>query len=126
LISSIAETNRTPFDIAEAESELTSGFHTEYSGMKWAMFFMAEYAYMFLACALGAVLFLGGGGPSTPPCRSFLLMSGSLEKPSFWLFCSSFSAGRIPRLRVDRLMEFCWKFLFPWSLANVAWPGFCF
>jgi NADH-quinone oxidoreductase subunit H len=83
LISSIAETNRTPFDIAEAESELTSGFHTEYSGMKWAMFFMAEYAYMFLACALGAVLFLGGGNP---------LVSASLDFiPSYvWFFGKTF------------------------------------
>jgi NADH-quinone oxidoreductase subunit H len=126
LIASIAETNRTPFDIAEAESELTSGFHTEYSGMKWAMFFMAEYAYMFLACALGAVLFLGGGGP-IHPALSFL--------PSYvWFFGKTFFLAFLfilfrwtyPRLRVDRLMEFCWKFLLPWSLANVAIAGFLF
>lgn len=126
LISSVAETNRTPFDIAEAESELTSGFHTEYSGMKWAMFFMAEYAYMFLACALGAVLFLGGGNP----------LHASLNFiPSYvWFFGKTFSLAFLfilirwtyPRLRVDRLMEFCWKFLLPWSLANVAVAGFLF
>lgn len=123
-ISSIAETNRTPFDIAEAESELTSGFHTEYSGMKWAMFFMAEYAYMFLACALGAVLFLGGGSP-LHPILSFI--------PSYvWFFGKSFFLAFLfilvrwtyPRLRVDRLMEFCWKFLLPWALVNVALAGF--
>jgi len=126
LIASIAETNRTPFDIAEAESELTSGFHTEYSGMKWAMFFMAEYAYMFLACALGAVVFLGGGG-AIHPALSFI--------PSYvWFFGKAFFLAFLfilfrwtyPRLRVDRLMEFCWKFLLPWALVNVALAGFLF
>lgn len=126
LISSIAETNRTPFDLAEAESELTSGFHTEYSGMKWAMFFMAEYAYMFLACALGAVLFLGGGAP-IHPSLSFI--------PSYaWFFLKVFGLVFLfiwirwtyPRMRVDRLMEFCWKFLLPWALVNVALAGFIF
>jgi NADH-quinone oxidoreductase subunit H len=123
LICSIAETNRTPFDIAEAESELTSGFHTEYSGMKFALFFLAEYAFVFLASALGTVLFLGGG--SAPwPFLSFI--------PSYaWFFAKTFLLVFLflwfrwtyPRLRVDRLMEFCWKFLLPWSLANVVLAG---
>ncbi len=126
LISSIAETNRTPFDIAEAESELTSGFHTEYSGMKWAMFFMAEYAYMFLACALGAVLFLGGGNPLYPSLNFVPSYVWFFGKTFFLAFLFILIRWTYPRLRVDRLMEFCWKFLLPWSLANVAVAGFLF
>ncbi|MBL0057684.1 MAG: NADH-quinone oxidoreductase subunit NuoH [Elusimicrobia bacterium] len=126
LIASIAETNRTPFDIAEAESELTSGFHTEYSGMKWAMFFMAEYAYMFLACALGAVLFLGGGGAPHPRLNFIPSYVWFFGKTFFLAFLFILFRWSYPRLRVDRLMEFCWKFLLPWSLGNVALAGFLF
>jgi NADH-quinone oxidoreductase subunit H len=123
LISSIAETNRTPFDIAEAESELTSGFHTEYSGMKWAMFFMAEYAYMFLACALGAVLFLGGGLPLHPALSFIPSYVWFFGKVLFLVFLFLWIRWTYPRMRVDHLMEFCWKFLLPWSLVNVALAG---
>jgi NADH-quinone oxidoreductase subunit H len=123
LISSIAETNRTPFDIAEAESELTSGFHTEYSGMKWAMFFMAEYAYMFLACALGAVLFLGGGLPLHPALSFIPSYAWFFGKVLFLVFLFIWIRWTYPRMRVDHLMEFCWKFLLPWSLVNVALAG---
>lgn len=126
LIASIAETNRTPFDMAEAESELTSGFHTEYSGMKWAMFFMAEYAYMFLACALGAVLFLGGGGAIHPKLAFIPSYVWFFGKTFFLAFLFILFRWTYPRLRVDRLMEFCWKFLLPWSLANVALAGILF
>ena len=126
LISSIAETNRTPFDLAEAESELTSGFHTEYSGMKWAMFFMAEYAYMFLACALGAVLFLGGGHPIHPSLSFIPSYAWFFGKVFALVFVFIWVRWTYPRMRVDRLMEFCWKFLLPWSLINVALAGFVF
>lgn len=126
LVCSIAETNRTPFDIAEAESELTSGFHTEYSGMKWAMFFMAEYAYMFLAAALGTVLFLGGGSAPWPFLDFVPSFVWFFAKSFFIIFLFIWFRWSYPRLRVDRLMEFCWKFLLPWSLVNVALAGAVF
>jgi NADH-quinone oxidoreductase subunit H len=123
LICSIAETNRTPFDIAEAESELTSGFHTEYSGMKFAMFFLAEYAYMFLACALGTVLFFGGGEPVWGFLKFIPSYVWFFGKTLFQAFLFIWIRWTYPRMRVDRLMEFCWKFLLPWSLVNVALAG---
>lgn len=125
LICSVAETNRVPFDIAEAESELVAGFNTEYSGMKFALFYLSEYAYVFLNSALGTVLFFGGGAP--------LPLLGWI--PSYvWFFGKTFAIVFLfiwfrwtyPRMRVDRLMEFCWKFLLPWSLANVALAGLVF
>ena len=123
LISSVAETNRTPFDIPEAESELVAGFHTDFSGLKFALFFLAEYAYVFLASAMGTALFLGGGD-------GFLLPNGIL--PSWiWFLLKTFALVFLflwfrwtyPRLRIDRLMQFCWKFLMPWSFVNIALTG---
>ncbi len=123
LISSVAETNRTPFDIPEAESELVAGFHTEFSGLKFALFFLAEYAYVFLSSAMAVALFLGGGD-------GFLLPNGLI--PSWiWFIGKTFAIVFIflwfrwtfPRLRVDRLMQFCWKFLLPWSLVNILLTG---
>jgi NADH-quinone oxidoreductase subunit H len=123
LISSVAETNRTPFDIPEAESELVAGFHTEFSGMKFALFFLAEYAYVFLASAMATALFLGGGDG--------LFFSGGLIPSWIWFLLKTFAIVFLflwfrwtyPRLRVDRLMQFCWKFLMPWSIANIALTG---
>jgi NADH-quinone oxidoreductase subunit H len=125
LISSVAETNRTPFDVAEAESELVSGFHTEYSGMKFALFFLGEYAYVFLGCALGTALFFGGGGalPLLEWIPSWVWFFG---KTFFLVFLFIWFRWTFPRLRVDRLMEFCWKFLIPWSLAVIALAGVVF
>ncbi|MBI2916076.1 MAG: NADH-quinone oxidoreductase subunit NuoH [Elusimicrobia bacterium] len=118
LIASVAETNRTPFDIAEAESELVAGFHTEYSGMKFSFFFLAEYAYVFLSAGITAALFLGGGsGPILPSWIWFLL------KSFFVVFLFLWFRWTFPRLRVDRLMEFTWKFLLPWSFANILIAG---
>jgi NADH-quinone oxidoreductase subunit H len=122
LIASVAETNRTPFDIPEAESELVAGFHTEYSGLKFALFFMAEYAYMFLACAMAVALFFGGGdgfraGGLLP---SWVWFAG---KTSVLVFLFLWFRWTFPRLRVDRLMQFCWQFLLPWSLVNIALAG---
>ena len=118
LISSVAETNRTPFDIAEAESELVAGFHTEYSGMKFSFFFLAEYAFVFLSAGMAAALFLGGGsGPFLPGWFWFLLKSFGVVFIFFWF------RWTFPRLRVDRLMEFTWKFLLPWSFANILAAG---
>lgn len=119
LISSVAETNRTPFDIAEAESELVAGFHTEYSGMKFSFFFLAEYAYIFLSSGMTVALFLGGGsGPFLPSWIWFLLKSFSVVFLFLWF------RWTFPRMRVDRLMEFCWKFLLPWSFVNILITGF--
>jgi len=122
LISSVAETNRVPFDIPEAESELVAGFHTEFSGLKFALFFLAEYAYVFLASAMASALFLGGGdgsraGGLIPTWVWFLAKTFAL------CFCFIWFRWTFPRLRVDRLMQFCWQFLLPWSIANIAFTG---
>jgi len=119
LISSVAETNRLPFDLPEAESELVSGFHTEFSGMKFALFFLAEYAYVFLSAALATTLFLGGGhgwsaGGWIPSWFWFLFKSCGIVLLFFWF------RWTYPRLRVDRLMSFCWEFLLPLSLINIV------
>ncbi len=122
LITTVAETNRTPFDLAEAEAELVSGFHTEYAGIKFSIFFIAEYAYVFLGCALGALLFLGGGAPLPFMgwIPSYVWFFG---KTFFLVFLFIWFRWTFPRIRVDRLMEFCWKFLLPWSLVNIAIAG---
>jgi NADH-quinone oxidoreductase subunit H len=116
LIASVAETNRIPFDIPEAESELVSGYHTEYSGMKFAFFFLAEYVYVFLSSALVATLFFGGAdGPAFLPSWAWFLL-----KTSGVVFLFLWFRWTFPRLRVDRLMQFCWQFLLPLSLINIV------
>ena len=125
LIASIAETNRTPFDIPEAESELVGGFHTEYSGMKWSVFFLAEYAYVLLGSFLLATFFLGGGG-SPLPWTPFTLVPSwvwMLAKAMLMMFVFLWVRWTLPRLRVDQLMDVNWKFLLPWSFANIALAG---
>ena len=133
-ISSLAETNRTPFDIPEAESELVAGYHTEYSGMKFALFFMAEYANMFLVSLVGSLLFLGGwqspfgvffgdtiGSPTLSSIEGFLWMAGkgfALVLVMIWL------RWTLPRLRVDQLMYMCWKVLIPFSFGIALIVGF--
>jgi NADH-quinone oxidoreductase subunit H len=111
--AAIAETNRIPFDLPEAEAELVGGYHTEYAGMKFAMFFLGEYASMITVSALAATLFLGGwSGPILPPVVWFLL------KLSFFLFCYIWIRGTLPRFRYDQLMRFGWLVLFPLALLN--------
>jgi NADH-quinone oxidoreductase subunit H len=127
IIAVTAETNRAPFDLAEAESELTAGFHTEYSGMRFALFFLAEYINIFIVCAIGATLFLGGWMP---------LHIGSWEafnhimdyipssvwfmgKTFFLIFLIMWFRWTFPRLRVDQLLNLEWKYLLPISLFNL-------
>jgi NADH-quinone oxidoreductase subunit H len=118
-IASVAEVNRAPFDMPEAEQELTSGYHAEYSGMKFALFFMAEYVKMIAISAIGATLFLGGfRGPfvdQLPILGPFYLFFKILVL----LFLLIWLRATLPRLRYDRLMAFGWKFLLPVALANV-------
>ena len=115
VISGIAETNRAPFDLPEAETELVAGFHTEYSSMKWAFYFLAEYTNMFVVSAVAISVFLGGGhGPFLPPFVWFLIKLGAFLFFYIWL------RATFPRLRYDQLMGFGWKVLLPASLLNLA------
>lgn len=125
LISSVAETNRTPFDIPEAESELVSGFHTEYSGMKWSIFFLAEYAYVLLGSFLLATFFLGGGASPINAAPFTLVPSWlwMLGKAMLMMFVFLWIRWTLPRFRVDQLMDYTWKFLLPWSFVNIAFAG---
>ncbi len=113
-LCAVAECNRPPFDLPEAESELVAGFHTDYSGMKFALFYMAEYMNAFTLCGIAATLFLGGWqGPVLP---SWLWFFGK----TFVLICvMMWFRGTFPRFRVDQLMGFSWKFLLPLTLVNI-------
>jgi NADH-quinone oxidoreductase subunit H len=118
IIAATAEVNRTPFDIPEAESELVAGFHTEYSGMKFAMFFLGEYTNVFIVSAIATTLFLGGWkGPLLPPIAWFLIKTYGIITFLMWV------RWTFPRLRVDQLMGFAWKFLTPVSFLNLAIVG---
>ncbi len=122
LIAAYAETNRIPFDLPEAETELVAGYHTEYSALKFAMFFMAEYANMITVACLATLLFLGGwhgpiGGPRI--LQAVLPVFWFAAKVFVFLFIYIWVRGTLPRFRYDQLMAFGWKFLLPLSLVNL-------
>jgi NADH-quinone oxidoreductase subunit H len=122
LTSAYAETNRIPFDLPEAETELVAGYHTEYSAMKFAMFFMAEYANMITVACLATLLFLGGWhGPifGPPPLQAVLPVFWFVAKVVAFLFIYIWVRGTLPRFRYDQLMAFGWKFLLPLAIANL-------
>jgi NADH-quinone oxidoreductase subunit H len=122
-IAALAETNRSPFDLPEAESEIIAGYFTEYSGFKFALFFLGEYIAMFAISGLAVTLFLGAGdGPflAVAPWLSvvwFIAKIFGLIAVMIWL------RGTLPRLRVDQLMAFAWKFLLPLSIVNILLAG---
>ena len=125
-IAAYAETNRVPFDLPEAESELVAGYHTEYSSMKFAMFFMAEYANMWTVACLASILFLGGySGPvfGPPLLQAILPVIWFMARVVFFLFVYIWVRATLPRFRYDQLMAFTWKFLLPLSLANIMITG---
>jgi NADH-quinone oxidoreductase subunit H len=127
IIAATAETNRAPFDMAEAESELTAGFHTEYSGMKFALFFLAEYVNIFVVCAIGATLFLGGWMPFH--IGNWTQFNNIMDwiPSSVWFFGKTFFLifvimwfrWTFPRLRIDQLLNLEWKYLLPISMFNL-------
>jgi NADH-quinone oxidoreductase subunit H len=134
LIASIAEVNRTPFDLPEAESEIIAGYNTEYSSMRFGLFFLAEYLGIFAVCCLATVLFLGGGLPV--PFSRFpadlaggtgfsivladaILLAVFMGKVLFFIFVIFWVRVTLPRMRVDRLMNFSWKYLVPLAIVNI-------
>jgi NADH-quinone oxidoreductase subunit H len=128
LIAAYAETNRSPFDLVEAESELTGGYHTEYSSVKFAMFFMAEYANMITVSCVATLLFFGGAASpfghlipdfGGPVVQAILPILWFVAKVFFFLFLYIWVRGTLPRFRYDQLMAFGWKFLLPIAMLNI-------
>lgn len=119
LIAAIAETNRVPFDLPEAETELVAGFHTEYSAMKFALFFLAEYINMLTVSMLATTLFLGGWNGPFVKQLPWLGVFYFLGKVIFFLFLYIWLRGTLPRFRFDQLMNFGWRFLLPLALVNI-------
>ncbi len=132
LIASTAETNRGPFDLAEAESELTAGFHTEYSGIKFAFFFLAEYMNMFIVASIAATVFLGGWMPLHFGTDTAFNHVMDFIPPFIWFFAKTFAVIFImmlfkwtfPRLRIDQLLTLEWKYLLPVNLVNLVLVAF--
>ena len=123
LTAAYAETNRIPFDLPEAETELVAGYHTEYSAMKFAMFFMAEYANMITVACLASLLFLGDGADrflGRPLLQAFLPVFWFVLRVFVFLFVYIWVRGTLPRFRYDQLMAFGWKFLLPVAIANLV------
>lgn len=122
-VSALAEGNRTPFDLPEAESELVAGFATEYSGMRYLLFFFAEWGNMFIAGALITTLYLGGWQAprlsSSPVVMNLLELLSFNVKVLFLVFTSMWVRGTLPRVRIDQMMSLCWKFFVPISFINM-------
>jgi len=132
LVASTAETNRGPFDLAEAESELTAGFHTEYSGIKFAFFFLAEYMNMFIVASIAATVFWGGWMPFHVSGWEGFNNIMDYIPPFFWymgktfvvIFIMMWFKWTFPRLRIDQLLTLEWKYLLPINLLNVLFMAF--
>jgi NADH-quinone oxidoreductase subunit H len=113
-VTAMAEVNRVPFDLPEAESELVAGYHTEYTGMRFAIFFVAEFAHLFFVAAFCTTLFLGAwSGPALPPAVWFLIKTYAVILVIMWV------RWTVPRLRIDQIMGFAWKLLVPAALVTV-------
>ncbi len=133
LIAGTAETNRGPFDLCEAESELTAGFHTEYSGIKFALFFLSEYINMFIVSSIAATVFLGGWMPLHIPGLAGFNHVMDFIPPFIWFFGKAFFIifvmmwfkWTFPRLRIDQLLTLEWKFLLPINLVNILLMALC-
>ena len=132
LIAGTAETNRGPFDLAEAESELTAGFHTEYSGLQFAFFFLAEFINMFIIAGIGATVFFGGWMPFHIGNWEAFNMVMDFIPPIFWffgkvsmiIFVMMWFRWTFPRLRIDQLLTLEWKYLLPINLVNILFMSF--
>jgi NADH-quinone oxidoreductase subunit H len=122
-VSALAEGNRTPFDLPEAESELVAGFATEYSGMRYLLFFLAEWGNMFVAAALITTLFLGGWAvphvSSSPIMMNLFQVASFMVKVLFLVFTSMWVRGTLPRVRIDQMMSLCWKYFVPIAFINM-------
>jgi NADH-quinone oxidoreductase subunit H len=125
-VGGLAETNRAPFDLPEAEQELTGGFHTEYSGMRFALFFLAEYANMIVVSSVATTLFLGGWLRPFPNVEALAFLDfvpgwiWFLLKTFIWLYVFLWVRATLPRYRYDQLMRLGWKVLIPLAIANVV------
>jgi NADH-quinone oxidoreductase subunit H len=134
LMAAYAETNRSPFDLPEAETELVAGYHTEYSSMKFAMFFMAEYANMITVSCVATLLFFGGASSpfghifdrflNTPAFNAIFPILWFVAKVFAFLFLYIWVRSTLPRFRYDQLMGFGWKFLLPLAMANIVFTSF--
>jgi len=118
-ISGMAETNRAPFDLPEAESELTAGYHTEFSGIAFSFFYLAEYTNMFFVSAITTVLFLGGWSGPPLPFMDYSAIIWFMLKVYALLFVMIWVRWTFPRVRFDQLLNFCWKYLMPFALINL-------